>query len=426
MIEEKQDGMVLQEVPENKFEPELEYMEKVDDIEFDEELLEQLRAIRDTAQNDLEQREGYENYSVSNVVHYNKNVELTVLETREVEYLDLSVVVAQDMETGEIIEIYYLNGEEANIVELNSKYESALPIIEVINETNENLKLDTDKQDEELIKIELVDLEEKELEEHEERKEDKELEEKHEEEKDEKDEKEKDEEENENSLTGIKPRYMVQTIDVDKTYVDNKTTVRKAFNIPAGVQELAISKPEQGDKNVLSRDLTIFMLDSSGKVIENADGIQIGDIFELDAATGKAPNADMNTKLGLEGYAKRDISHTLRRFRSKENPDFYLSAEQKKIGDYAKVYAGRKSPEGNNPIEVELETRNVGIQTDLEMQEVVAGYKGIYNTGRIDQEVDEYEVGGNDLSKIEKENADGMENDEYEGRVPWDSGRTRR
>lgn len=416
--------MALQEIPERDFETKTEYMEKTEEKYFDEELLQQLREIRDTAQTDLAVRNGYENYKVSNVIHYNKDVELIAIETEEIQYLDLDVVIAEDMETGEIIEIYYLDGEEADIIELDSKYESSLPIIELINDTKENLKLDADKQDEELIKIELVDLEEKELEKYEELKEEKELEENLEEENDKEDEQEKDEEENENSLTGIKPRYMLQTIDVDKTYFDNKTTIRKAFNIPAGVQSLAIAKPELGDKNALSKDLTLYMLDGNGKIVENAGGVKINNLFEIDAATGKNPDDDKNTKYDLRGYAKRDLSHTLMRFHSKENPNSYLSTEP---GKYAKVYAGRKNREGNEPIEVELETRNVGMQNSLEMQEVVAGYKGVKNTARINQEVDEYEEQGNDLSRIEKENADGEENEEeYEGRVPWDSGRTRR
>ena len=66
--------MALQEISERDFEENLEYMEKTEETYFDEELLQQLREIRDTAQMDLAVREGYENYKVSNVIHYNKDV----------------------------------------------------------------------------------------------------------------------------------------------------------------------------------------------------------------------------------------------------------------------------------------------------------------------------------------------------------------
>ena len=383
-----QQSMAMQEFSEYEYEEKLEYMEKPQENYFDEELLEQLRGIKSTAQMDLAVREGYESYNVINVVNYNKNVELINIGTEEPEYFDLCVVIAEDPNTGEIIEIYYLNGEEADFAELMMKYESATPIKDVLVDTEKNMELDEDEQDEELVKQDLEELEEKEREQ---------------EEKGET----KEEYEEETTLTGMKPKYMVQTIDVDKTYVDNKTTVRKAFNIPAEVQGLAIAKPLQEDENVLSHDLTMYMLDSNGRVIEDVDGIKIDDIFEVDAATGKSPRRDENSKLELGGYAERNKSHTLRRFQSKENPNLFLSAEQQKIGDYAQVYAGRKTKDGNDAVEVQLETRNVPIQTSLEMQRVASGYKGIYNIENIDKEVDEQEEYGEDLDKIEKENADG-------------------
>ena len=42
-------------------------------------------------------------------------------------------------------------------LEINSKYKSSMPIIKLINDTEEYLKKNPDKQDEELIKIELVE-----------------------------------------------------------------------------------------------------------------------------------------------------------------------------------------------------------------------------------------------------------------------------
>ena len=52
-----------------------------------------------------------------------------------------------------------------------------------------------------------------------------------------------------NDLIGRKPKYVIQTIDIDKTYIDDWTTVRKGFNIPSGVEKIAIAKPMQKDEN---------------------------------------------------------------------------------------------------------------------------------------------------------------------------------
>ena len=157
-------SMAMQEFSEYEYKEKLEYMEMPQDNYFDEDLLEQLRGIRNTAQMDLAVREGYENYNVINVVHYNKNVELINIGTEEPEYFDLCVVIAEDINTGEIIEIYYLNGEEADFSELMMKYESATPIKDVIVATEKNLALEDDEQDDELVKQDLAELDEKERE----------------------------------------------------------------------------------------------------------------------------------------------------------------------------------------------------------------------------------------------------------------------
>lgn len=408
---------------------ELEYKEMVkDDIISEQELdelLQQLREMKEQVQRDLELREGYQEYKAINVVHYNKDAELISLENGEIEYLDLDVVIAEDPNTKEIIEIYLLDGKEANILELNTKYESALPIIKLINDTKENLKLSPDKQDEELIKVELVDLEERKLGKDEkvqdDEKEDKEIKDEKEEDETEKENKkeEKEEEKQKKSLTGIKPKYLVQTIDVDKTYVDDRTTVRRAFKIPEPVQHLAIAKPMQEDENVLATDMTLYMLDSSSRVIENVDGKTIKDFFEPDDATGKNPREEENAKFELDGYAERNKNHTMRRFTSKENSNMHLSVEQKTIADYNQVYAGRKTMNGNDTVEVQLETRNIPVQTSLEMQKIAAGYKGLRNTNDISEEVDKDEAEGKDIKNIKKENADGKENQDERLKSPY-------
>ena len=369
-------------------------------IKQKEEMLEKLRNIQKKAQININAKEGYENYVVKNVIHYTKKVELINKESGQTESLDLCLVEAVNPDTNDVLEIYYLNGTEADFTEILRKYESPTPIKDVVDKTKENEAKHEEEQNEEYGKYELEKLEkEKELEDRKENQE-----------KNKQEEHQQQQTIEKKTLTGTKLKYAIQSIDVDNAYIDDWTTVRKGFNLPAGVKEIAIAKPMQEDENVLSSDMTMYMLDSSGCIVEEVKGKTIEDYFEIDNATGKNPISDENTKLELGGYAERNEGHTMRRFKSKENPNLYLSAEQKEIGGYAEVYAGRKTMDGNHPVEVQLETRNVGIQTSLAMQKVAAGYKGIYNIEDIDKEVDEHEAHGDDESKIAIENADGNEN----------------
>ncbi len=366
-----------------------------------EELLEKLREMRDKAQEDLKQRAGYENYEVKNVIRYNKKVELVNKETGETEVFELCVVIAEDPKTGEVIELYYLNGEEADFSDLLRKYESALPIKDVIDATKENEEKPEEEKDPELSKEELEELEAEKAEEEQELQ------------KNEEDKKRIEQESSieDERIDGQKLKYAIQTVDVDKAYIDNRTTVRRGFNIPADVQEIAVAKPMQADENVLSEDMTMYMLDKNGRIIEETEeGKTITDLFETDDATGKRPTNDENTKLELDGTAERNKSHTMRRFTSKENPNLHLSVERGKIDEYSQLYAGRKTMDGNDAVEVQLETRNVPIQTSREMQKIASGYKGIYNIEDIDHEVDEHEAHGDDMDEIQIENADGKEN----------------
>ena len=189
--------------------------------------------------------------------------------------------------------------------------------------------------------------------------------------------------------------------------MDNWTTVRKGFGLPAGVEKIAIASPLQKDENILSSNMTIYMLDGQDKILENVDGKTIRDFLEIDDATGNNPMYDDNTKLELEKYAEKNKGQTMKRFKSKENPDLYLSAEQKQVGQYVEVYAGTRTRNGNDPVEIQLETNNVEIQTSLEMQKIVSGYKGVYQKENIDGEADAHEAHGDDEEKIAKENADG-------------------
>lgn len=363
-------------------------------IKEKEVMLEKLRKVKQTAEGYLAEN-NFENYVVKNVIHYNKKVELVNKETGKKEEFELYAVIAEntDLEKGgnELFELEYLEDKNGNIVtisDLIQEYEGFENIKDVVDKSKENDERPVEKQDKELKKDNLEKLEEE-----------KEQEEK---------EKSKANEDTKNDLTGEKPTNVLQTIDVNATYVDNWTTVSRAFDLPPEVKYITIATPIQRDEHVLSSSMTMYMLDNSGRVIENIRGKTIRDYFQIDDSTGHNPISDDNTKLELEGdYAEKNIGQTMRRFKSKENPDLYLSVEQKEIGGYHEVYAGGRTLDGNDPVEVQLETRNVEIQTDLEMQEVVSTYAGQYNRDEMDSEADHHQKHGDDKEKMPIENVDG-------------------
>lgn len=347
-----------------------------------EEILEKLRNVKQTAEGYFKAN-NFENYAVKNVIHYNKKVELVNKETNKKEKFDLYAVIAEntnpEMGGDDIFELEYLEDKEGNIFTISDlirEYEGFESIKDVVDKTKENEAKPEKEQNKELKKDSLEELEEEKEQEKDEKKEDK---------------------ERKSDLTDKKPTHVLQTIDVDSTYVDNWTTVSRAFDLPPEVKYIAIAHPMQKDDHILSSTMTMYMLDNRGNVIENVRGKTIRDYFEIDDATGHNPTYDDNTKLELSGYAEKNVGQTMRRFKSKEDPDLYLSIEQKEVGGYHEVYAGGRTLDGNDPVEVQLETRNVEIQTDLEMQKIISTYAGEYNRDEMDKEADTHKPHGEKL-----------------------------
>ena len=361
-----------------------------------EELLNKLETIKEKAQEDLKNNHvGYENCVVKNVIHYEKKVELINKETNKKEELDLCVAVIEDPDTKTTKNMYYLNGEEVDFTELMLEYESPESIKDVIDRTKENEEKPEKEQDKELKSDKLDELEQEKIED-----------------KGEKETNKKKEKKDRNSRIGEKPKYIIQTVDVDRAYIDKWHTLRNKLNLPSEVNELAFAYPNTDEDKNLSDDLVVIMLDKDGKRIkETSDGTKVTDILTVDNATGDNPMYDDNTKLELEGYAEKNKNMTMKRFKAKgiDDNNFYLSVEQKEVGGYAELYAGGKTHDGNDPVEVQLETDNVGIQTDLEMQEIMNDRRGVHNKDNIDKEADMHEEHGDDTDKIKKENADGNE-----------------
>ncbi len=210
-----------------------------------------------------------------------------------------------------------------------------------------------------------------------------------------------------------KPHNANQYIDVDKVYVDDKTTFRQAYGIPNGVEELAIRPTNSKDENPLSSNLTMDMIDNKGNVIEKVKQgnkeITVNDLFKVDDATGNNPTYDDNTKLELNKTVEKNKQRTTRRFESVINKSLYISVEQKKIGGYTEVYSGRKTKDGNDPVEIQLETRNEPIQTSFEMQKINRNARGTDSADDIDREADFHEEHGDETDNIAIANADGRE-----------------
>lgn len=366
-----------------------------------EEMLEKLRNVKQTSESYLKEN-NFENYVVKNVIHYNKKVQLVNKETNKKEEFDLYAVIAENInpekDGEEIFELEYLENKEGKlftISDLIKEYEGFENIKDVVDKTKENEEKPEEEQDKEFKKDNLEELEaEKEQEEKGETK---------------NVDKKKDEKENsKNDLTGKKPTHVLQTIDVNSTYIDNWTTVSKGFDLPPEVKQIAIAYPIQKDDHIISSTMTMYMLDARGNIIENVNGKTIRDYFKLDDSTGHNPMYDDNTKYELEGYAEKNKGQTMRRFKSKESPSLYLSIEQKEVGGYHEVYAGGRTLDGNDPVEIQLETRNEEIQTSLELQEEFGiTYKGKYEKDDKDKEADLAEKDECKPQKISLENADG-------------------
>lgn len=365
-----------------------------------EEMLEKLREVKQTAEEDLIKNSNTEDKSevVQNVKHYG-NIELTRRDNGEKDSFELYKVEIYDYNTDKIKTKIYLDGHEVDLLELMQEYEEDITDT-LSNKLNEKKQEDLNKDKE----ISDEGKEEKEkiynLNELEEEKS-----------KEEQENVKEDEEEKENSkndLTGKKPTHVLQTVDVNSTYIDNWTTVSRGFNLPPEVKQIAIASPIQKDDYIISSSMTMYMLDSKGNIIENIHGKTIKDYFELDDATGNNPMYDDNTKYELEGYAEKNKGQTMMRFKSKESSSLYLSIEQKEMGGYHEVYAGGRTLDGNDPVEIQLETRNEEIQTSLELQEEFGiTYKGKYEKDDKDKEADLAEKDECKPEKISLKNADG-------------------
>lgn len=372
----------------------LEKYNKEEDI-----LLKRLEKIAEFAGLDLKEL-GFEEYEVKDVEHYNEEVELINKRTGKAEKFKLYIAVTENSKAKKdeeaIFEIEYLVKDDKvyTINDLILEYEGFENIKDVIERAEENEKLPEKKQYEKFKIHRLSEEREKALEK--------------EQKGNAKDAKEY-ESDDENQINDNKPENVWQIIDVDKAYAEEWKTVRAAFGIPNGVQKLVIAKPMKGDENALTPDMTIYMLDEQGNFVDEVNDKTVKHLFKVDRAAGKNSVSNKNTQFDLENEkAERSDGQILRSFQSINDKDLYLYANQKMVGEYPEVCVGKKSLD-NNFVGVQLDTRNVEVQTNLIPQENLRGTKGEYHANNVNKEVEKHMEHGDDDENIPLENADGDE-----------------
>ena len=139
-----------------------------------EEILEKLNLVKQRAQEDI--NKNHPGYEVKDVIYYSKKIEISNEDAGEKEESNLSVILIKDPDTKEVYELYYLvSGEdlenleikEVDFKDLLKNQELNESIRDVIDKTKENEDKPQKEQDEELKKDSLEELEaEKEKEEY--------------------------------------------------------------------------------------------------------------------------------------------------------------------------------------------------------------------------------------------------------------------
>lgn len=356
-----------------------------------EEMLEKLRSIKQTAEEDLEAN-NFENYEVKNIIHFNQKVELINKESNKIEKFDLYIVVTENSkpEKGEdpIFEIEYLEDKKGNvytIADLIHEYDGFESIKDVVDNAKENEELPEEEQDDEYAIDELNELEEKEQEE-----------------------KSLIESEKKEEHKKIKPKYIIERVNPDKAKMDYWQNIKQAFGLPPEVHTLAFGYPDSSIDKVEHAKITVYMLDKDGYVI---DDLNVNDYFEFDSSTGNNPMKDevvRHEEDENKGKTQTEENRTMLRLKAKNGQDnnTYISLEQKnELGDYNDINAGRKTVAGTQNVEKQLETDRVRVW-DSDREKLVKSNAGRFNMNEIFEEAEEHKIHG-DEEYIHKENADG-------------------
>ena len=117
-----------------------------------------------------------------------------------------------------------------------------------------------------------------------------------------------------------KPTHVIETIKPDQAKMDYWDTIREAFGLPSRVSTLAFAYPISSEDKVDYANITIYMLDNDGYIIDDLD---VDDYFEFDSSTGNNPMND-NTKRFEEDENKGKVdtksNDTMVRLKAKKAP----------------------------------------------------------------------------------------------------------
>ena len=359
------------------------------------ELLEELKNIKETTERN------HPGYLVRDVEHYAKKVEI-LNEDGTVEAFDLIVVLIKNAETNEGYRLYYLDGKEVPLIELLKNRALLQKIQEVEEETKENEEKPEKEQDDELKKESLKELEaEKE----------KDIEEKEKSEDTKKVRKDETEKEKDTPRNKRKPSHVIESINPDKAKMDYWQTIKQAFGLPTQVATLAFAYPVSSEDKVDYANITIYMLDKDGYII---DDLKIDDYFEFDTSTGNNPMKDETVRLEEDennGKVQTEDNRTMIRLKAKKDPDSnsYISLEQKNtLGDYNDINAGSKVKGSVNNIEKQLETDHVRVW-ESESEKTIRDNAGEYKGREIYEEIQRHKEHNKEERYVSDLDADGIE-----------------
>ena len=353
-----------------------------------EEMLNYLNEIADLAIMQLREHEGYESYEVTDV-KYSGEIICTDKETGEKMTLPRVDIIAADINNkNATTKLTYVGGQQLDQKFLE-KYEMQKSIKDKVDEKAEENDDEKDKVGE---KAEENDDEKDKVDEKAEENDDK---------------KDKDGEESQSKKR--KPKYVIERVNPDKAQMDYWKTVKQACGLPEKVHTLAFAYPTSSENKVDNADITVYMLDAEGYII---DDLNVDDYFEFDSSTGNNPIQDdvvRHEKDENEGTAHIEENRTMIRLYAKNSSDrnTYISLEQKNgLGDYNDINAGRKTVAGTQNVEKQLETDRVVKDWDSDEEKLMRSNVGKYNMNEIFEEAEKHKEHG-DEEYVSSLNADG-------------------
>ena len=372
----------------------------------EEDLLEKLKSIK------VATERNHPGYLVRDVEHYEKKVKI-LNEDGKVEEYDLIVVLIKNAETNEGYRLYYLDGKEVPLIELLKNRALLQKIQEVEEETKDNEEKPEKEQDEELKKESLKELEaekEKDVEEEEKSEDTKKVS------------KNEMEDEKDTPRNKRKPSHVIEAINPDKAKMDYWQTIKQAFDLPPQVATLAFAYPVSSEDKVDYANITIYMLDKDGYII---DDLKIDDYFEFDTSTGNNPMQDETVRLEEDennGKVQTEENRTMIRLKAKKDLDSnsYISLEQKNtLGDYNDINAGSKVKGSINNIEKQLETDHVRVW-ESESEKTIRANAGEYKGREIYEEIQRHKEHNKEEQYVNDLDADGIkETFDCVGKQDW-------